>query len=56
MEIFMFHENKILKAQNELYSKLTEAASEIERGENCVDAEMFLKELMEEALMKTTPL
>lgn len=52
----MPHDNKILKAQNELYSKLTEAASEIERGENCVDAEMFLKELMEEALLKTTPL
>lgn len=44
----MPHDNKILKAQNELYSKLTEAASEIERGEKCVDAEKFLKKLMKD--------
>ena len=48
MEIFMFHENKILKAQNELYSKLAEVASVIERGEKYVDAKKFLKELMKD--------
>ena len=41
------HEKQL--AQQELYSKLTEAASEIERGEKkCVDAEKFLKELMKD--------
>ena len=48
MEFFMFHDYKIQKLQNELYSKLAEAASEIERGEKCVDAEKFLKELMKD--------
>lgn len=33
-------------AQQELYSKLAEAISEIERGAKCADAEKFLKDLM----------
>ena len=33
-------------AQLELYSKLAEAISEVERGAECVDAEKFLKDLM----------
>ena len=33
-------------AQQELYSKLAETISEIERGAKCADAERFLKDLM----------
>ena len=33
-------------AQLELYSKLAEAISEVERGAECADAEKFLKDLM----------
>jgi len=35
-----------LVTRQELYSKLTEAISEIEYGAECVDAEKFLKDLM----------
>ena len=38
------HEKQIVR--EELYSKLAEAISEVERGEKCANAEKFLKELM----------
>jgi hypothetical protein len=36
------------QTQQELYSKLAEALSEIRQNEKCVNAEKFLKDLMKE--------
>ena len=46
--------NEKQSAQQELYSKLAEAVSEVERGEKCVDAEKFMKELMKDKKHPTT--
>ena len=40
----IFYEKQ--NAQQELYSKLAEAISEVERGAECANAEKFLKDLM----------